>query len=125
MIPELPSVQPPKVVFWFKMYTGFLCLLYLALAAASLAFFLLDPKELEMEKEAAWLVGALLLGAGLVFFVICLLPLVLKPGPGVWTYDFIIICLGLTSACFWPACIPLLIFWLKPETKRYFRKAVP
>ena len=37
-----------------------------------------------------------------------------------WIYDLIIICLGMTSACFWPAVIPLLIFWLKPETKRHF-----
>jgi hypothetical protein len=32
----------------------------------------------------------------------------------------VIICLGMTSACFLPVCIPLLIFWIKPETKLYF-----
>jgi hypothetical protein len=26
----------------------------------------------------------------------------------------------MTSACFLPFCIPLLIFWLKPEAKHYF-----
>jgi hypothetical protein len=28
--------------------------------------------------------------------------------------------LGMTSACTLPICIPLLIFWLKPETKAFF-----
>jgi hypothetical protein len=56
----------------------------------------------------------------LPLFGACLLPLVLRPQPWLWTYDLVIICLGMTSACFLPACIPLLIFWLKPETKHYF-----
>lgn len=51
------------------------------------------------------------------------LPLVLGPWPWLWTYDLVIICLGMTSTCILPASIPLLIFWLKPETKRYFGKS--
>jgi hypothetical protein len=26
----------------------------------------------------------------------------------------------MTSACFLPACIPLLIYWIKPDVKAYF-----
>jgi len=37
-----------------------------------------------------------------------------------WVYALVVICLGLTSCCTMPACIPLLIFWLKPETKAYY-----
>jgi hypothetical protein len=37
-----------------------------------------------------------------------------------WIYAIVLICIGLTSCCTLPACIPLLIYWLKPETKTYF-----
>ena len=114
--------QTPKVIWWFKVYTGFLCLLYLATAAFSLYFFLSDPTDLEMSATAARVTGALLLIVGIALFVACLLPLVLKPQPWLWTYDLVIICLGMTSACVLLASIPLLIFWLKPEVKRYFGK---
>jgi len=46
--------------------------------------------------------------------------LFLRPKPWVWIYDLVIICMGMTSACFLPAAIPLLIYWLKPEVKAHF-----
>jgi hypothetical protein len=120
--PEILA-QPPKFIWWFKIYSGFLCLLYLATAGSSLFFFLAEPTDIEMSVTGARITGALLLIAGLVFFGACLLPLVLGPRPWLWTYDLVIICLGMTSACFLPVCIPLLIFWLKPEAKKYFGKS--
>lgn len=67
--------------------------------------------------------GALMLLIGLGLFAACLLPLLVSPRSWLWTYDLVIICLGMSSACFLPACIPLLIFWLKPDTKRYFGRS--
>src|SRR5262245_44812644 len=112
----------PGVVTWFKVYCGALCLLYLATAAASLIFFLVDPVDLEMSPVEARVVGGLLLVMGLGFFVVCALPLVCRPRPWLWTYDLVVICLGMTSACCIPICIPLLIFWTKPEVKEFFRQ---
>jgi hypothetical protein len=119
---ESPA-PPPKVILWFKIYSGFLCLLYLATAAFSLFLFFADPADTEMSVTAARVTGVLLLVVGLGLFGACLLPLVLGPRPWLWTYDLVIICLGMTSACILPASIPLLIFWLKPEAKRYFGKS--
>ena len=115
-----PASQPPKVSWWFKAYSGFLCFLYLATAAFSLFFFLADPADTEMSATAAHIIGALLLVGGLGLFSACLLPLILRPRRWLWTYDLVVICLGMTSACILPASIPLLIFWLKPEAKSYF-----
>jgi hypothetical protein len=98
-------------------------LLYLATAAFSLFFFLADPADTEMSTVVARITGALLLVLGLGLFGACLLPLILRPRPWLWTYDLVVICLGMTSACILPASIPLLIFWLKPEAKRYFGKS--
>ena len=114
-------VRPP-VIKWFRFYCWVLCVMYLAVAAFSLMFFLADPVELEMSRMAALVMGVCVLLMGLGLLVASLLPLVLRPRPWLWTYDLVIICLGMTSACFLPACIPLLIFWLKPETKSYFGK---
>lgn len=122
---QIPQVAPvrPQVIMWFRAYCVVLCVLYLAAAGFSLVFFLVDPTTLEMPRVGAYVVGAFLLGLGLVLFVAVLLPLILQPRPWLWTYDLVVICLGMTSACFLPACIPLLIFWLKPEVKSYFGKS--
>ncbi len=45
---------------------------------------------------------------------------ILKPRPWVWIFDLVLICIGMTSPCCMPASIPLLIFWIKPETRAYF-----
>jgi Na+(H+)/acetate symporter ActP len=38
-----------------------------------------------------------------------------------WVYNLVMICFGLTSCCFWPATIPLLIFWIKPEVRAWYK----
>ena len=120
---QLPQQMKPAVVMWYKIYAGFLCLLYLLVAAGSLIFFFVDPADLEMPAVAAKLMGALFLVMGLGLFTACLLPLLLTPRPWLWVYGLVIICLGMTSACFLPVCIPLLIFWLKPDAKTYYGKS--
>eukprot|EP00188_Purpureofilum_apyrenoidigerum_P002572 Plantae.Rhodophyta-Purpureofilum_apyrenoidigerum.ctg26398.p1 GENE.Plantae.Rhodophyta-Purpureofilum_apyrenoidigerum.ctg26398~~Plantae.Rhodophyta-Purpureofilum_apyrenoidigerum.ctg26398.p1 ORF type:complete len:127 (+),score=14.04 Plantae.Rhodophyta-Purpureofilum_apyrenoidigerum.ctg26398:168-548(+) len=120
---QYPATNPPGVITWFKIYAGFLSFIYFLVAAASLIFFLVDPAELEMQQAEAVVMGVVLLGLGGVFCLAFGIPLFLAPRPWVWIYDLVIICLGMTSACFWIICIPLLIFWLKPETKEYFQHA--
>lgn len=112
--------NPPAVVFWFKLYAGFLAFIYLVAAGCSLIFLLVDPAKLEMDAIAAKMTGAILLIMGLGLFVASAVPLFSQPRPWLWIYNLVLICLGMTSACFWPMTIPLLIFWLKPEVKRHF-----
>jgi MFS family permease len=119
---DTPPSSPPKVVFWFKIYTGFLTFLYLLTAVLSLVFFFGNPKDLDMSPTEAHVFGVILLVMGLALMPACALPLFLRPRPWLWTYNLVVICLGLTSGCTFPASIPLLIFWLKPETKDYFGK---
>ena len=108
---------------WFKVYCGVLCFTYIALAAMSLIFFFIPPEEMDMPVPAVRLVGVLFLVMGLLLSAVCALPFFVAPRPWVWVYGMVLICLGMTSACFLPACIPLLIFWIKPEAKRYFGKS--
>lgn len=110
----------PGAVTWFKVYCGLLCVTYLLVVLFCVPFFVWIVPESDMPAPLAVLFGGLMLGVGLVCLVACFLPFVLQPKPWVWVYDLVIICLGLTSACFMVFSIPLLIFWLKPEVRRYF-----
>lgn len=110
----------PAVIGWYKAYCAVLVLLYLFTAAASLVFFLGDPEELDMPLAFARGFGVLLLGMSLVLMAVALLPLLLAPRRWLWIYGVVLIGLGMTSACFVPFCIPLLLFWLKPNTKAYY-----
>ena len=47
-------------------------------------------------------------------------PLFMPREKWVWIFDLVLICFGFTTCCLIPACIPLLIFWLKPEAKAWF-----
>jgi hypothetical protein len=122
LIPQSTTTpaEPPPVLFWFKIYCGVLCVLYLAVMATALIFFFIGPEHLDMPAIFGNLMGALYLLLGLVLFAACFLPFVLQPRPWVWTYDLVIIALGLSSPCLLPASIPLIIFWVKPEMQRYF-----
>jgi hypothetical protein len=117
-----PGTAMPPVVRWFRVYCWVLGVIYLAVALFSLWFFLGDPEVLEMTRTAAIVVGAGVLLMGLVLLGASVLPLTLRPRPWLWTYSLVLIGIGMTSACFLPFCIPLLIFWLKPETKSYFAR---
>lgn len=116
---DSPSAPPP-VLFWFRVYCGVLCVVYVCTTLAGLPFLLMDPGTFEMSTLEARLLGGMLFVLGAVLLVMSAAPFFLAPRPWVWTYDLVIICLGMTSACFLPACIPLLIFWIKPEVKAHF-----
>lgn len=114
------AARQPGVLTWFKVYCGVLCLVYLAVAAVSLIFFLVPSVEMDMPPELARIMGVVFLAIGLLLFGVCVLPFFVAPRPWVWVYGIVLICLGITSPCLLPVCIPLLIFWIKPEAQRYF-----
>ncbi len=123
LTPALPGHAPvtrPGVIVWFQVYCVVLAVLYLLFAGFGAALLLVDPAAMDMAPTEANIVGAMLLLTGLFFLVASILPLLLKPRPWVWVYDLVVICGGMTSACFIPLCVPLLIFWIKPEVRAWF-----
>jgi len=111
--PEIPG-QPPKAIRWFKIYSGVQCFLYLAF---SLFCFFAYPAETEIEEEGAHVAAALQLVVGLAFLGAWVLPNFVPPQPWLWTYNLVVIWLGIQNACMLPASIPMLKNWHKPETK--------
>lgn len=120
--PQLPSGEQPPVWRWFVIYAITLGIVYLALAAFGIVALFIDPSKLDMQHGEARLMGIVFIAFGLVFALPFLAAPYLPRKSWVWIYDLVLICLGMTSACCIPACIPLLIHWLKPETKAFFNR---
>lgn len=112
----------PAVITWFRVYAATTLALYIG-------FFVLwqfltpsGPNEVHRELHPT-LAGALtvavlgffVLGFAAIFAVGVFVPF----KPWGWTVGLIAICLGLSS-CTVVAAVPLLIFWLKPQTKAAF-----
>ena len=115
---SLNTAAPPAHK-WFVVYCVLMALLYLMTAVMGIVFLSVEP-EREMSAEEATLMGVLFLILGLTFFVPFALAPFLPRKSWVWVFGLVLICIGLTSACCLPVCIPLLIFWLKPEMKAFY-----
>lgn len=120
---------PPPVLSWYKLYAGFMAFLYLACFVGGLALLKFMPVIMAnapgtsaMELKVRAVITAVV---GIVLFVAYVVALVLPRSSGAWVYHMVMIGIGLTSCCLWPATIPLLIAWVKPETQRWFGRAVP
>jgi hypothetical protein len=121
-LPPIP--QPPKVLAWYRAYSGAMAVLYLVVFAAGLGVaFMHDRLAGAPDDPPAtfWLAyGAFIAVLGLVLGGLFVASFFLPPRPWVWIYHLGLISIGLTSPCCMPVCIPLLIFWIKPETRVYF-----
>lgn len=125
----LPPSNPP-VLTWFRVYAGGLTFIYFALIAVlTLTYFYGFPRgfsEKDLNGMPPWVFQIywfVLIAVCLVLGIAFLVSFFLPRKPWAWVYDLVLICIGFTSACCLPACIPLLIYWLKPEAKAYFGKA--
>ena len=115
---SLNSTTPPAYK-WFVVYCVLMALVYLVTAVMGIVFMFAEPDR-DMSAEEARLMGAVFLILGLVFFVPYALAPFLPRTSWVWVFGLVLICIGLSSACCLPACIPLLIYWLKPEMKAFY-----
>jgi MFS family permease len=116
------AADPPKVVFWFRIYTGCMAALYVCCMLAAPALFYLSTKTAGEDAAVLKIYSVVLLIIGLVLAIVFALPFVLPRRPWVWIFDMVLICIGLTSCCIMPASIPLLIYWIKPEVKTWFQQ---
>lgn len=115
------SLNPavPPVYKWFIAYCIFMALLYLGTALMGIVFIAAEP-DAEMGEAEAKIMGSVFLVMGIVFGAgYAFGPFLPRQSWG-WVFGLVLICIGLTSACCLPACIPMLIFWVKPEMKAFF-----
>jgi hypothetical protein len=123
---DLPPASPRPVVWtWFVVYCAFMAVMYLLIAVACILFLVFGRS---FHLEPGDMVGLLFvcginlfvgLSLGGLFGAAPFLP----PKPWSWIYGIVCIGIGLSSPCCMPASIPLLIYWIKPETRRYFGRS--
>jgi hypothetical protein len=115
----------PPVYTWFVVYCVLMALLYLFLVAMGIIFLFIEPDQ-DMSAAEAKLMGAMFIIMGLALFAPFAAAPFLPRKSWAWVFGLVLICIGLTSACCLPVCIPLLIYWLKPEMKEFYgRTSIP
>jgi hypothetical protein len=102
------------------MYCGSLALLYAAVAVFGGFVAYVQPAKREYSAEETMVMGIIYAIVGVVFFVVFLVATLLPVKPYNWVVGIVMIAIGMTSCCLWPAVIPLLIYWIKPETRSFF-----
>jgi hypothetical protein len=115
--PAFPIGPKPQVLVWQKVYLGLMIALYVAVTVAGALLYLFaddiaadDPDTSAREME---ILGVIYGVMGLALAILFALGFVFRRGNVGWIFNIILIALGLTSCCTWPATIPLLIFWIK------------
>jgi hypothetical protein len=100
-----------------------MALMSLLLLGMGVVFLFIEPDR-DMSEAEAKIMGGVFIVFGLAFAIPFAAAPFLPRQNWVWVLGLVLICLGLTSTCCLPVCIPLLILWLKPEMKAYYGKEV-
>jgi hypothetical protein len=108
----------PRVWTWYRVYAGLMALMYVAIAVGGGLAGALAPMDADDPPRWFFMLVFGCMGGplGAAYIAAFFLP----RRPWVWVYHLVLISIGLTSVCCMPASIPLLIHWIKPETKQYF-----
>ena len=122
--PSPHYVGTPPVLLWERVYCGFMALLYVLCAVGGVAAVVFRNQLADRENPAEfWLFfGIMFGGMGAVLALAYLASFFLPRRPWAWIYHIFMIGIGLTSGCTLVAALPLLIYWIKPETKAYFEQ---
>lgn len=120
--PWLPQ-EKPKVVTWFTAYAVFMAAVYAVCGAVGVLSLVASEQQIrswEAEPADVRLQGGFLLVLGFIFMPAFGAAPLLPRRKWVWVYDLVLVAIGLTSMCCWPATIPILIYFVKPETRAWF-----
>jgi hypothetical protein len=113
-----------KVYTWYKVFCALLTLAsFLPIIMGILAMIGSAQEPTTKEQTDAFTGGIMFIFYGLFYLVPYGFGLILPNRPFHWIYGLLLICLGMTSCIFLPFAIPLLLYWIKPETKAFMGRA--
>ena len=115
--PHQSNKGKPEVIGWYKLFCVFMAIVYLLLIP--LGVFLLSESS---DDQEVLVNGIILVMLGPPFSIAFGLGMFLDNKPWHWIYGLVLIALSLSSCCCFPISIPLILYWLKPETKAYFER---
>lgn len=114
---------PPEAVYYFRIYGTLMAIMSFVASGAGLAMVVSSlmnppaPGSYASSDAVAGMIWAAMGAVGFIPFLIALLG-----GRRIWVHTLatILIALSMTSLCCLPVGIPLLIVWIKPETRRWY-----
>ena len=123
--PQAVPTGTPGVIQWFKVYCVLMVLLYAVCCIAGICLISFATELASEDPQQNDPIHYTIMGG---IFVVMSIALGFIYGVGIflprqkwgWIYGFFPICIGFTSVCTLVFCIPLLIFWLRADTKAYF-----
>jgi MFS family permease len=112
----------PPVVSWYKVYAGLMAAMYLMMLIAGTTVPLWDPEGMDLDADdpPPWVISLIIGCVSFPFAAAFIAAFFVPVKPWAWIYHLVLICFGFGSICCMVVAIPLLIFWIKPETKAYF-----
>jgi hypothetical protein len=114
-------VDRPKVITWFVIYCVFLSLTSIIPIVTGIALLRAEADTpATLDKQPLPPVAYLIIGV--LGFLTSIVAPFLANRPWKWVYGLILICLAMPACCYLPITIPLLIFWVQPETREYFKQ---
>jgi hypothetical protein len=119
-----PAISPDndlgrKTFLWYRVYLSVMCLIYLALCGFGIFLGVYGSELQTKDAKDLDIIGPIYAVIGAVLFVPFLAALFFPRKSWNWVVGIIMMAFGMTSCCFWPFLIPLIIFWVKPETQAY------
>ncbi|MBI5159801.1 MAG: hypothetical protein HY996_00025 [Micrococcales bacterium] len=122
----MPEPGPPSVMPWYRLYCIVMALLYVAVAGCGFAVLSglvrLSGLNDDPVSEDLGTIAGLCLAVGVPLAAAFVVAIFAPRRPWAWTFGAVLIGLGMTSACCLPACIPILVAWLKPDAKAWYGK---
>jgi hypothetical protein len=109
-----------QTFFWYRFYLVFMTLFYGTCAVLGILSLYMSQVEANQVDAGDMLISGITLtfvGIPLAFFF--LIGIFLPRKSWNWIVGIVYISVGMMSCCFLPATIPLIIYWIKPETQTY------
>jgi len=119
-VPNPVPSEAPGVILWYRIYNGLMALMYIGLTGFLWLVKLMDVQfESPQEETDLAIMAWVFLVVGLPMAIFHLVCCFMTHRRWHWILGFFSIGIGMTGCCL-PVCIPILIFWINPETKAWF-----
>jgi hypothetical protein len=115
-------LRPEKPTVW-RLYVAYcvaMAIMWFTLVLLGLAFLLTGPPDSKMSPQEARVMGLVFVGLGVVLMAPYVAAPFLPRRRWAWVLGIVLIVLSMTGTCCLPLAIPLLILWVKPESKAFF-----
>jgi len=115
------SLSKPKVLNWYYAFCGLSSLMWLGILLDGIWELCFPTLH---EEWADKVFGKIFIFIGLLFIPYAVAPF-LPHKPWVWIYGLVLIGFVMLNTCCLPIAVPIVIFWLDPKTRQYFRRGNP